>query len=169
MNGSVYVGTPLGGPPAGTLYAVDAASGSPALDRTFHHGDGQVRGFVFPDWRNDDLYFAGDGFVWALHDDGATITNRFPLLPAPGGIELAPGVRPTSGVLFVPGSHYVYVGGSDGKLYEIDVLGPSPVVRSVVLGDGMAKIGAPSLDWENALVHVGTEAGIFYAVRVPLL
>jgi hypothetical protein len=168
MSGSIYVGSPMGVPTGGTIYAVDAASGNPALDRTFYHGDGQVKDFVFPDWRNDDLYFATDNFVWALHDDGVTITNNFPLLPPPGGIELSPGVVPTSGVLFVPGSHYVYVGGSDGKLYEIDVLGASPVVSSVVLGDGLATVGAPSLDRSYNLIHVGTEAGIFYAVESPL-
>ncbi len=73
---------------------------------------------------------------------------------------------PTSPVLFIPGSHYVYVGGSDGKLYELDTLGPS--WRSVTLGDGSAAVGAPSLDWPNDLIHVGTEAGVFYAVEIPL-
>jgi hypothetical protein len=128
-----------------------------------------VKGFVFPDWRTGDLYFATDNYVWALHWDGATITNKFP----PGGISLGGGVIPTSAVLFVPGSHYVYVGGDDvgggnPRLYEIDVLGPAPVIKSVQLGDGGAKVGSPSLDWPNDLVHVGTEAGVFYAVEVPL-
>jgi hypothetical protein len=163
MRGSVYVGSPMGVPTGGTLYAVDAASGNPALDRTFYHGDGQVKDFVFPDWRNDDLYFATDNFVWALHDDGVTITNKF----GPGGISLG-GTLPTSGVLFVPGSHYVYVGGSDGNLYEIDVAGPAPSVKFITLGDGLATVGAPSLDRVNNLVIVGTEAGVFYAVAVPL-
>jgi N-acetylneuraminic acid mutarotase len=167
MGDSVYVGTPLGVPTGGTLYAVDAASGNPGLDRTFYHGDGQVKDFVFPDWRNSDLYFATDSFVWALHDDESMITNQFPSLPPPGGIELAPGVVPTSGVLFVPGSHYLYVGGSDGQLYEIDLLG-APDINSVTLGDGLATVGSPSLDRTNNLVLVGTEAGVFYAVAVPL-
>jgi hypothetical protein len=72
-------------------------------------------------------------------------------------------------VLFVPASHYLYVGGSDGSLYEIDVaVAGAPTVKSVVLGDGSAVVGAPSLDRDNSLVHVGTEAGVFYAVSVPL-
>jgi hypothetical protein len=70
-------------------------------------------------------------------------------------------------VLFVPGSHYLYVGGSDGKLYEIDTALASPLPLPVTLGDGSAVVGAPSLDRENNLIHVGTEAGIFYAVQVP--
>jgi hypothetical protein len=49
-----------------------------------------------------------------------------------GGVALAPGVTP-SPVLFVPGSHYIYAGGSDGRLYELDVLASPPTVQSVVL------------------------------------
>jgi hypothetical protein len=71
-------------------------------------------------------------------------------------------------VLFVPGSHYVYVGGSDGKLHEIDVLPAVPVLKAVTLGNGLATVGAPSLDRVYNLIHVGSEAGIFYAVQVPL-
>ncbi len=156
MGGRVYVsGTP------GFLYSVDAATGS---SYNVNHNDGQVKGFIFPDWRNlGDLYFATDNYVWAMHDNGTNIVNQFA-----GGITLNAGVVPTSPVVFIPGSHYLYVGGSDGKLYEVDVAGPAPVIKSVVLGDGLATIGAPSLDWENNLIHVGTEAGVFYAVEVPL-
>jgi hypothetical protein len=60
------------------------------------------------------------------------------------------------------------VGGSDGKLYEIDTTQASPVPKPVTLGNGLAVVGAPSFDRESSLVHVGTEAGIFYAVLVPL-
>jgi hypothetical protein len=84
-----------------------------------------------------------------------------------GPISLPGGAKP-SPVLFVPGSHYVYVGGSDGKLYEIDTLQATPVPKPVTLGDGLAVVGAPSYDRVHNLVHVGTEAGIFYAVQVPL-
>jgi hypothetical protein len=77
------------------------------------------------------------------------------------------GVTPST-VLFSPVLGRVYVGGSDGRLHELDVSGPSIAVKSVPLGASLAVVGAPSLDLENDLVHVGTEAGIFYAVKVPL-
>jgi hypothetical protein len=73
-----------------------------------------------------------------------------------------------SAVLYVPGSNRLYVGGSDGRLYEIDVSGASPVVKPEPLGDATALVGAPSYDRDNSLIHVGTAAGIFYAVAVPL-
>ena len=76
------------------------------------------------------------------------------------------GVTP-SAVLFIPGDHYVYVGGSDGQLYEIDVLVGAPTPVPTPLGGGSATVGAPSFDWFYNLIHVGTEAGIFYAVGGP--
>jgi hypothetical protein len=157
-GGRVYVGSSLNG---GTVFSLDAATG--ADDRTFVHGNGQVKGFVFPDRASNDIYFATDDFVWGVADSGgATMSNKFA-----GGISLGATVRP-SAVLFVPGSHYVYVGGTDGKLHEIDVLGAAPVLKSVTLGDGLAVVGAPSLDRIHGLIHVGSAAGIFYAVQVPL-
>jgi uncharacterized repeat protein (TIGR01451 family) len=153
----VYVGSTLGG---GTVYSIDAASGNPLFDRTFVHGDGPVKDFVWPDRSSPDLYFATDTLVWGISDTGAPVMpTKFP------GIGLGGTVTPSS-VLFVPGDHYVYVGGSDGRLYEVDVLGPA--LKWEVLGDGLALVGAPSLDWSYSLIHVGSEAGIFYAVAVPL-
>ena len=68
-NGRVYVGSPLGG---GTVYSIDALDGNDtALDRTFVHGNGQVKGFVFPDRASNDVYFATDDFVWGVTDTGA--------------------------------------------------------------------------------------------------
>jgi uncharacterized repeat protein (TIGR01451 family) len=157
-GGRIYVGGVASG---GTVYSIDAATGNPTYDRTFVHGDGQVKGFVFPDRNSGDIYFATDNYVWSLSDTGApTMTNNFA-----SGLRLGTGVKPST-VLFVPGSTYVYAGGSDGKLYEIDVAG-APDVKAVPLGDGVSVVGAPSLDRDYGLLHVGTEAGVFYAVEEP--
>ena len=99
--------------------------------------------------------------MWVVQD-----TAR-PSPPKYAGISLGGGATP-SPVLYVPGSGRLYVGGSDGRLYEIDVSGAAPVQKSEPLGDGTAVVGAPSYDRDLDLVHVGTEAGIFYAVQVPL-
>ena len=156
----VYVGSDAS---FGTVWGIDVATGNLVLDRTFVHGDGQVKGFVWPDRSSADLYFATDTLVWGVSDTGAvSMPNKFA-----SGIALPAGAKP-SAVLFVPGSHYVYVGGDDGQLHEIDVSGGVPSIKSKMLGDGKATVGAPSFDWNNNLVHVGTEAGIFYAVEVPL-
>jgi uncharacterized repeat protein (TIGR01451 family) len=156
-NGRVLVGSPQNG---GTIHSFEALLGGG--ERTFIHNDGQVRGFVFPDRTSNDIYFATDDFVWGATDTGAAMMpNKFT-----GPISLPGGARP-SPVLFVSDTKLLYMGGSDGKLYEIDTQQASPVPNPVTLGDGLAVVGAPSFDRENNLIHVGSEAGIFYAVAVP--
>jgi N-acetylneuraminic acid mutarotase len=156
-GGRIYVGSTAGG---GTLHSIDAALGLPASDRAFVHGDGQVKGFVFPDRTSPtgDLYFSTNSRVWVVQDNGSTLSLKYA-----GGIVLGGGATP-SAVLYVPGTGIVYAGGSDGQLYRIDTTGASPVVTAKPLGIGAAVVGAPSLDRDYGLVIVGTEAGIFYAV-----
>ena len=71
-------------------------------------------------------------------------------------------------VLHRPGTDLLYVGGGDGRIYEINVADTDPQAtkKSIVLEPG-AQIGAPSLDGPNNLVHVGSSTGVVYAVRVP--
>jgi len=154
-GGRVYVGSAQGG---GTVYSIDALTGGG--DRTFPHGNGQVKGFVFPDRSSRDIYFATNDFVWGVTDDVGGMVNKFG-----SALSLGAGVKP-SPVLFIPGSHYLYVGGSDGSLYQFELLGGP--LESVTLGNGKSAVGAPSLDRDFNLVHVGSEAGIFYAVALPL-
>lgn len=62
---------------------------------------------------------------------------------------------------------YVYVGGGDGRLYEIDItVGPASI-KSLPLGD-LAPVGAPSLHVPTSTLYVGSESGAVYAVQIPL-
>jgi hypothetical protein len=161
-GGRVYVGSAASG---GTLYSIDAASGLPGSDRSFVHGDGPIKGFVFPDRSSPtgDLYFAGNTRVWGVTEVGAVLANKFA-----AGIPLPGGAAPST-LLFHPGSHFVYVGGSDGWLYQVDTLASPPTADyAAQLGASPLTIGAPSLDIGNGLVHVGSEAGTFFAVQVPV-
>jgi outer membrane protein assembly factor BamB len=158
MGDRVYVGSLMGG---GTIHSIDAKTGDALLDRSFLIADGEVKGFPFPDRASKDVWFATNHAIWGVRDDGISLSVRHGM-----GFSLDTGVTPTSPVLFIPGDHYVYVGGSDGRLYELDTL--APAMNSVQLGDGQSAVGAPSLDWETGLIHVGTEAGVFYAVEFPL-
>ena len=67
------------------------------------------------------------------------------------------------------GTNNVYVGSSDGKLYQIDKsLGAGQTLKSVTIGAGTSAVGAVALDSPNNLVYVGTDGGALYSVSVPL-
>ena len=164
-NGRVYVGNT-----AGTVYSVDAATGFD--ERSYATSDGDVKGFLFPDRRNDDVMFATTTKVWSLSDGPTSLSENWQWTVA----GLSPSV-----VLYWPQTNLVYVGSKDGKLYELefvpDVVAPPTVKPPLVLGDGLGQLGAPSLDIGveppnvsagKKLLVVGSESGTLYGVEVPL-
>jgi outer membrane protein assembly factor BamB len=163
-GGRVYVGTE-----AGTIYSIDAADGSNTLlDHVFTPApfDGPVKGFLFPDRRNDGLIFATDTKVWSVSDGVTSITKNW---------EWTAGGLNPSLVLYWPQTNYVYVGSANGKLYQLDFssadLATPPTAIPLTLGDGVAtgQIGAPSLDIgvTPRLLVVGSESGVLFGVAVP--
>jgi hypothetical protein len=116
--------------------------------------DGEVKGFVWPDRRDDRLYFATVNNVNAMRDTGAALN---PIWSIP--------VTTPSMVLQKPGSDFVYVGDGNGRLIQINV-NTQATVPLTLEGAGV-QIGAPSLDNVHNLVIVGTLTGNVYAVRVP--
>jgi outer membrane protein assembly factor BamB len=166
-GGRVYFGTA-----DGIVHSLDAATG---LDpRSFTTGDGPVNGFLFPDRRGNDLIFATKTMVWSVSDTGATTMPenwRW--------TDLVSGLNP-SVVLYWPQTNYVYVGSSDGRLYQLDFTdagqGTPPTHEVLILGDGLAQIGVPSLDIGvgppdvtpgKKLLVVGSISGVLYGVEVP--
>jgi hypothetical protein len=147
----VYVGTN-----AGVVYSVRASDGADL--RSFATNDGAVKGFVFPDRTSNDLFVSTDNRVFGLEDNGAAVVSKWPAVIVPG-----PSIP-----VFDAVARRVIVGGGNGRLYQLDVSGPAPVVTSVQLGDGLAVVGAPTLDWAEQAVYVGTEAGIVYGVTLPI-
>jgi outer membrane protein assembly factor BamB len=166
-NGRVYFGSA-----DGVVYSLQATDG---LDqRTFTTGDGPVKGFVFPDRRNDDLIFATDTMVWSVSDDGSN-----PMSLNWQWTDVVNDLTP-SVVLYWPQTDYVYVGGKDGRLYQLDFTAADrdtpPTHAILVLGDGKGQVGAPSLDIGvvppdvaegKKLLIVGGESGVLYGVEVP--
>jgi outer membrane protein assembly factor BamB len=150
-NGWLYLGTDTGA--ASTVYSLRVSDGT--LNK-LTHGDGQVKGFVWPDRRDDRVYFTTDHLVWGVKDDGTSLT---PLWPA---INLGSPSIP----LQMPGTDFLYVGDGNGNLVEIDVK-TGTVVKSIKLSVRDVQIGAPSLDNVFRTVHVGSDDGVIYAVRVP--
>jgi outer membrane protein assembly factor BamB len=153
LRGSrVYVGTNNG-----RVHALDANDGTPLW--MFDTGLGEpIKGYLFPDGSGDDLYFSTTTRVFSISDMGASGVLNWSVDSIPN-----PSIP-----LFTPGSIYVLVGGSDGRLYQLDVSGSMPTITSVQLGDGLAAVGSPSLDVVNGMVYVGTDAGIVYAAELPI-
>jgi hypothetical protein len=117
-------------------------------------GDGAIKGFVWPDRRNANLYFSTTNLVHGMRDTGIGFDDLFTprLLVSP------------SMVLQRPGSDHIYVGDGSGNLVQIDVTTGAPVSQPLEPG---IQIGAPSLDNQHGLVIVGSNTGNVYAVRVP--
>jgi hypothetical protein len=161
----VYVGTN-----SGVVYSLDAATGLD--DRTFATGDGPVKGFVFPDRDSNDLFFATNTKVWSVPD-----TCSPPCTMVPNWVWT--GEPNPSIVLFWRDRRYVYVGGSNGTLWQLDLNylpGDPSFATPLILGDGKGQVGAPSLDTGvdfplvsagKKLLIVGSESGVLYGVEVP--
>jgi hypothetical protein len=161
-NGILYVGNNVG-----TVYAIEAATGAERW--RYATGDGAVKGFIFPDRNSTRMYFATQGVglpqpghVWGLSDEGpGAVTVPWPAVP----------ISAPSIALFKPGGTQVLVGSEDGRLYQLELSGAgpgAPTVKSVALGDGSAAVGSPSYDPYHDCIYVGSEAGVIYAVTLPL-
>ena len=153
-NQVIYVGAD-----DGIIYVLDVDDGS--VGPNFDTGDGVTKGFVFPDLYGDLVYVSTATTVWSLRDVGPVLNKRWEHAGIPG----------PSIVLYPPGSRHLWVGSSNGRLYQIDVTTGNPAqppdVTFVVLGDGTAGVGSPSLDVTHGLAYVGAEDGSLYAVSVP--
>jgi hypothetical protein len=62
----------------------------------------------------------------------------------------------------------VYVGGGDGRLYQIEIPTGTSSTLSLDYDPAAFVVGAPSLDVALGILHVGSEHGTFYAVQVPI-
>jgi len=152
-GGYVYVGDNLG-----KVYKVNASTGAPAWTSPYITNDGAVKGYVSPDLASNALYLATTNRVWRLLDNGETVGL---------GWSLA-NISQPSVPLFAPNSSYLYVGGGDGRLYQVNVTGPTTTYQALGLAaENSSAVGSPALDVVNDMLYVGTEAGALYAVDVP--
>ena len=120
---------------------------------------GGVKGFIFADRLSQALYFSTTTKVWAVRDDGTAPFELWSTTAVPSPSTLA--------FLELGGAGYLFVGGGDGRLYQLDA-GTGTQVKSVQLGGPGDAIGAPTLDVLNSMAYVGSTAGVVYAVKVPL-
>ena len=127
-----------------------------------------MKGFLFPDRRNDNLIFATTTKVWSVSDDA----------PGPSCHELDvddAGGRNPSIVLYWPQTNYVYVGGGDGKLWQLDFSATTratPSSRSPLdpgrrHGPDRGAVARHRRRAPDGSLVVGSESGVLYGVEVP--
>jgi hypothetical protein len=146
----------------GEIYALNILDGDDYSWNT--GGDGQVKGFLWPDRRNTNLYFSSTSKVHGIRDDGTAFSS----LPwSPIDFSTHASVTSPSPVLQKPGTDLLYFGNNNGQLVQVDLSGGTPVITALTLEGTGIQIGAPSLDGQYDLVIVGSTTGTIYAVRVP--
>ena len=163
-KGRVYVGDT-----AGSIYSIKAEDGSDVRSRSM--ADGAIKGFPFPDRRNDNLIFATSSTVWCVRDTPGGFLTQWSWTIG--------GLTPST-ILHWPQTNYVYVGGRNGRLYQLNFTDATETVApthvELILGDGQGQIGAPTMDIGVAppnvsagksLLIVGSESGVLYGVEVP--
>jgi hypothetical protein len=157
-NGWLYLGTGSGA--ASELHALRISN---STLHSYVHGDGQVKGFPWPDRRHGRLYFSTTNKVHALYHDGVSLAPD-PVWVATVGVGFVTMTNPSI-VLQRPGTDELYVGDGLGRLVRLNAATGEPV--STLMLDASAVIGAPSLDnsYPGGLLLVGSDKGVIYAVQ----
>jgi hypothetical protein len=153
QGGRLYVAA-LNGANA-EVHALDANDGVSQWATPFAPADGPIKLFILPDVFTHDLYFSTTDNVWSIRDDGGGATQRW--------VRSLPGA---SQPVYFPADRLIWAGGGDGHLYTLRPSDGSDAVSPVMLGDGSAPAGAPTVDSANGFVYVGTTAGVVYAVSI---
>ena len=104
---------------------------------------------------NRVLFGTADGHLRMIDNNAAHVWQT--LSPIAGA----------SAPLVLTADNRVYVGSSDGRLYELN-LTTGAVINSRVVGDGASAVGSPSYDVYATKLYVGTSAGTIYRFNSPL-
>lgn len=137
-------------------------TGAPHWPGSYSSCSGGVKSFVFADRQGSaqDIYYATSGGLCAATDLGSSAVSKW-------SIPVATIPDPSAPVLVrIGGVAYVYVGSSNGRLYQVEADNPA-AFTSILLRTG-ATIGAPAFDVRDNMIYVGSDAGAIYAVQAPL-
>jgi hypothetical protein len=158
-NGTVYAGDD-----SGQVWAFDASTGLShwAAPYTACGGGAAIKSFVLADRQGTgkDLYYATTNGLCAVTDQGVSPLSKWAISTA-----TIPG--PSTPLLVrIGGVAYIYVGSTNGRLYQVEADNPA-AIKFVLVRAG-ATIGAPAFDGRDSMIYVGSSAGAFYAVQAPL-
>lgn len=146
----LYVGTN-----AGFVHALDIRDGAPKGSFPYHAPGGAIKGFIFPNFSGNELYFSSRDTVRRIQDSGTDVVLNWEADVPGASIPTYP-----------PGREFLWVGSSNGRLYQIGAVSGNSTFITLTSG-GMPGVGSPSLDLFNNLIYVGTENGEVFAVEVP--
>jgi outer membrane protein assembly factor BamB len=141
---------------AGDLYRINPGDGLDSL--VFNLAGGGAKGFVFPQFGTTNLFASTSTETLSVnYSSGTSIWT---------GACVATPSTPTA----VPGTDWVFVGSSVGKLFQFSASGGTgcPTPLSACIGDCLSTIvGAPAFDVLKTMLYVGTDEGKIYGVRAP--
>ena len=140
---------------AGDLYKINPLDGLDSL--VFNLADGGAKGFVFPQFGTTNLFASTSTSTMSVNG------SSFGVLNWTGSCVATPST-PTA----VPGTDWVFVGSSEGKLFQYSAGGTGCPALSACIGDCLSTIvGAPAYDVLKTMLYAGTDEGKIYGVRAP--
>ncbi len=153
----IYVGTNNS-----VIYALNALTGATIWSETLIPADGAIKSFIAADPSAETvdatpLYFSTNTRTWCLLDNKGAATQEWSQTT----------IGEPSAPLFAITVNELYVGSSFGRLYQLNTL-TGEVLGDRDIGDTTSMVGSPALDAPGSMLYVGTEAGAYYAVEVPL-
>jgi hypothetical protein len=154
----VYVGTN-----AGTLKAIRVSDGT-VFTHTPGSGTGAIKGLPWPLWYNavgpepgETIIFTRDTTVHSVNFDGATFTSNW--------AKTLTGT-PTLSAPVDDGANHLYIGGSDGKVHQLDADtgNNEQMVPTTAISGTM---GDPTFNVDLNRIHVGGSDGHIYTFATP--
>ena len=65
------------------------------------------------------------------------------------------------------GANHLYIGGSDGKVHQLDVATGTDQKQVTIPGTGTPQVGAPVFDYVRGAIYVGATDGHLYSFATP--
>jgi outer membrane protein assembly factor BamB len=155
-DSTLYVSTT-----GGNLEAIDVSGPTPVRKWSGPAALGSpIAGYFWEDYTVAGLlYFSTqDGQVWALQDPGAGAP------PNPATPVWKRAIAGASAPLVLDTT--LFVGSSDGRLYELSLV-DGAIVKQLTVGNGSAAVGSPSLS-DSTTLYVGTSSGKLFRYALPL-
>jgi PQQ-like domain len=168
----IYVGTNQVGATAAHLYAINVSTRSLIGPYTPATGSGSVVGLPWPlgfspvsPGSPDQIIFTQGTYVQSVCFTGTQFLTTCGA-PAPSWTTQLTGT-PTVSAPVDDGAGHLYIGGSDGKVHELDVATGTDHTSTNPSIPGAPTVGAPAFDVNLNRIYVGASDGHIYSFTTP--